>query len=58
MNSASFIKSCPCCSSVQVSVTDHTVHRIICDKCGSHTRKGRMDEIITLWNEGRSEKDE
>ena len=58
MNSASFIKSCPCCSGDKVRVVEHIVHRIICDKCGSHTRKGNMDEIITLWNEGRSEKDE
>ena len=49
---------CPCCSGDKVRVVEHTVYRIICDKCGSHTRKGKMDEITTLWNEGRRLEDE
>ncbi len=46
------IGPCPCCNSKETKVAEYTVHRILCVICGSHTRKGTMDEITTLWNEG------
>ena len=52
------IKACPCCEKTDPLITEHIVYRIICQTCGSHTRKGKMDEITILWNDGRSERDE